>query len=185
MAYDNMQELERLTNLYLEGGTTLEEETLFRELLTSLPDSALTPGQQSIKAMLACFGHMAREEAPVGEGALMPRVRMEAPRRSLWRQVASVAAVAVLGIFIGSTLALRQDKGSSGDVQATVRIAPTTGDPIYGYINGQPVTDAHEAVRQSEEALRSMGMQMNKSAGYLSSFDGPMERVSAALTNMK
>ena len=97
----------------------------------------------------------------------------------------TVAAVAVLGIFFGSTLALRQDKGTSGTIEATARIAPTTGDPVYGYINGQPVTDANVAVRQSEEALRSMGMQMNKSAGYLSSFDGPMERVSAALTNMK
>ncbi len=185
MAYDNMQELERLTSLYLEGESTLEEETRLREFLASLPDSALTPEQQSVKAMLGCFGRMAREEAPVEDVALMPRVRMEAPRRSLWRQVASVAAVAVLGIFIGSTLALRQDKGSSGTIEATARIAPTTGDPVYGYINGQPVTDANVAVRQSEEVLRSMGMQMNKSAGYLSSFDGPMERVSAALTNMK
>lgn|GEM_PF-2233744 len=185
MAYDNMQELERLTRLYLEAESTLEEESRLGELLAALPDSSLSEEQLSVKTMLGCFGRMARESSAIRDEELLPETKTASRRLPLWQQIASVAAVVVLGVFIGSTLALRQGGASADRVQTTLNSAPATSGQVYGYINGQPVTDLDEALRQSEGALHSMGVQMNKSASYLSSFDSPMERVSAALTNMK
>ncbi len=165
MAYNEL-DIRSMLERYLEGESSLEEESRLKAYFSQETD--IPADLAYAKAMFCTFSQL---HEGVNRQAVPLRMETARRQRGFIGKVAAIAASLVIGIAVGGNVALMHYKHES--MMATGQpVAPAPQEQkIYGYINGRPITDVHEACSRGAETLRSMDNHFKEPARqYLSNF---------------
>lgn len=178
MAYNEELDIRMLLEKYMEATCSLEEEARLKDYFCREQD--IPADLMYAKAMFYSFGQMKQASSRRNEHF----VRFEEPKkhRLVLSKFASMAASLVFGILVGGSIALihqhREEiltaKQNVNTEQLNKMLLPgskTQHSRVYGYINGQPITDVHEACYRGAMSLKTMGIQINKPSRALADFE--------------
>lgn len=178
MAYNEELDIRILLDKYMEASCTLEEEARLKEYFCREKD--IPADLIYAKAMFYTFRDMSQAKSRRTPSF----ISFEEPKkhRLVLNKLASMAASLVIGVLMGGSIALinqhREEilmaRQNSKIEQLNKMLMPggkNHAPRVYGYINGQPITDVHEACYRGAMSLKSMGVQMNKPSRALAGFE--------------
>lgn len=122
----NEAHIESLLERYFEGDTDLRQEAELREFFRSADPAKLPQRWACARTLFAYLDDRRAECAPRGIGLRIPR------RESLLRRVARYSAAAAAAAVLAAGL---------------LTLSRRNSEPVYCYIDGQPVTDLETAFR--------------------------------------
>lgn len=177
MAYNEELDIRMLLERYMEAECSLEEEARLKAYFNQKQD--IPADLIYAKAMFCTFQHMKQTKSPQNSTF----VAFEQPKkhRVFLSKFASMAASLIIGVVVGGSIALvnqhreeilsaehhRKSEQFNNMLHGNKHHAPR----VYGYINGQPITDVHEACYRGAMSLKTMGVQMNKPSHALAGFE--------------
>lgn len=169
MAYNEELEIRMLLERYMDGESTLKEESRLKEYFSRRQD--VPADLMYAKAMFGCFESMSKTASP----KVTPFVCIEEPKkhRISMSKIMSMAASLIIGVIVGGSIALinqHRNEILASEIHQKVE-EKTNSQRVYGYINGQPITDVHEACYRGAMSLKTMGVQMNKPSRALAGFE--------------
>ncbi len=171
MAYNEELEIRTLLERYMDGESTLQEESQLKEYFCRRKD--IPADLIYAKAMFVTFNDLSKNKARQHT----PFISIEQPEkhRILLSKAMSMAASLLIGILVGGGIALiheqRQDILAEGKTLVQPNDSIQNEAPIYGYIDGKPITDVHEACYHGAKTLKTMGSQIQRPHHYLCNFD--------------